>query len=514
MTDLSLSAFSNLHGWRAELLWFPDPQKPKARHETDGLLVTGQSADGVVRVVAMGPYREVHSQVHSQLALHHSDLPVTHWPGLCIAPGFIDLHTHYPQTDVIGSPAEGLLPWLEQYTFPHEKQFSDPAYALEVTRFFLDELMRHGVTTALCFATAHPESVDVFMAEAQKRRLRMITGKVLQDRHSPDGLRDSSAQQSLLETESLINRWHGVDRLGYAITPRFAPTSSEAQLRGAGSKPARESRAVFIKRGGGYECAVSGIFRTAKRNRRPRPVNPPSLNRTADNEVVPAPAMVGSAAIVLQAAAKFRSGKARHAAGDAHLDRSRIERAHCSIELAQLPGVLIYNRAVVVPAAGGDQENLTPLAQLPSRADQPSDHFGLVCESRIREHGRQRRLGGQCIFDQAGIVQGPRTDVRQAVLEIARSLPRQQLAQRGATCCRAVKRTGILNALHAGCRDLVLNCLIAGEHQAGACNRHRQGNLTVRVECPGREVSQPAQPAALRSAVRQARFPDRILIGM
>ena len=216
----------NMQGWRAGLLWFPDPQSPKARHETDGLLVTGQSTDGIVRVLAIGPFRE--------LAPRYTSLPVTHWPELCIAPGFVDLHTHYPQTDVIGSPADGLLPWLEHYTYPHEKQFADPAYALEVTSFFLDELMRHGVTTALCFATAHPASVDVFMAEAQKRRLRMITGKVLQDRHSPDGLRDTDTALSLHQTEDLIGRWHGVDRLGYAITPRFAPTSTDAQLYGAG----------------------------------------------------------------------------------------------------------------------------------------------------------------------------------------------------------------------------------------------------------------------------------------
>ena len=217
---------SHLKGWRAGLLWFPDPQNPLAQHETDGLLVTGQSTDGIVRVLAIGAYRDLASQ--------YPDLPITHWPGLCMAPGFVDLHTHYPQTDVIGSPADGLLPWLEHYTFPHEKQFSDSAYAHEVSAFFLDELMRHGVTTALCFATAHPESVDVFMAEAQKRHLRMITGKVLQDRHSPDGLRDTDTALSLRQTEALIARWHGVDRLGYAITPRFAPTSTPAQLHGAG----------------------------------------------------------------------------------------------------------------------------------------------------------------------------------------------------------------------------------------------------------------------------------------
>lgn len=221
-----LPSVSHLQGWRAGLLWFPDSQSPKARHEGDGLLVTAREADGIVRIQALGAYHD--------LAPQYPDLSVTHWSELCIAPGFVDLHIHYPQTDVIGSPADGLLPWLEHYTFPHEKQFADPVYAHEVTRFFLDELMRHGVTTALCFATAHPESVDAFMAEAQKRQLRMVTGKVLQDRHSPDGLRDTDTDLSLRQTEDLIRRWHGVDRLGYAITPRFAPTSTKAQLHGAG----------------------------------------------------------------------------------------------------------------------------------------------------------------------------------------------------------------------------------------------------------------------------------------
>ena len=215
-----------LHGWRAGLLWFPDPQQPQLRHEADGLLVTRTDADGVVRIAALGPW--------SELGPAWPGLAITHWPRLCLAPGFVDLHVHYPQTDVIASPAPGLLPWLERYTFVHEQRFGDGAYAREVADFFLQELLRNGVTTALCFATAHPESVDAFMAEAQKRQLRMIAGKVLQDRFSPDGLRDTDTPLSLQQTEDLIKRWHGVQRLGYAITPRFAPTSTPEQLHGAG----------------------------------------------------------------------------------------------------------------------------------------------------------------------------------------------------------------------------------------------------------------------------------------
>jgi guanine deaminase len=170
---------------------------------------------------------------HHDLAARFSHLTPTHWPDLLLAPGFVDMHIHYPQTDVIGSPAEGLLPWLTRYTFVEEARFAKPAHAQAVAEFFVAELLRNGVTTAMAFATSHPASVTALMQAAQARRMRLITGKVLQDRHSPDGVRDET-EQSLRDTEDLLCRWHGVDRLGYAITPRFAPTCPEAQLRGAG----------------------------------------------------------------------------------------------------------------------------------------------------------------------------------------------------------------------------------------------------------------------------------------
>ena len=217
-----------MQSWRASLLRFDDDGR--ALFERDGLLVVGANATGRAVVVAAGD--------HATLAPRFADLPCTHLPGRILAPGFVDTHIHCPQVDVIGSPADGLLPWLEHYTFPAEARFADPAHAADVARFFCDELLRHGVTTALTFCTSHPASVDALMAEAQARSLRLIAGKCLQDRHSPDGVRDQT-EQSLIDTESLIQRWHGVDRLGYAITPRFAPTSTEAQLRGAGELAAR-----------------------------------------------------------------------------------------------------------------------------------------------------------------------------------------------------------------------------------------------------------------------------------
>ena len=216
---------------RAALLHF-DPATGAPRHEADGLLVLGPGADLTApRVVrAIGSYRE--------LIARYPGIEVESLPGRLIAPGFVDLHLHYPQLDVIGSPADGLLPWLERYTFPQEARFADPQHAAGVAEFFLDELDRHGVTTALTFCTSHPQSVDALMTAALPRGLRLIAGKCLQDRHCPDGVRDAT-EASLLDTEALIARWHGVGRLGYAITPRFAPSCSDAQLRGAGELAAR-----------------------------------------------------------------------------------------------------------------------------------------------------------------------------------------------------------------------------------------------------------------------------------
>jgi guanine deaminase len=217
-----------MKAYRAAILRFADDRT--ALYEEDGLLVVGPNLLGQQTVQAVGPYRS--------LAAQYPGVPVEHLPGRILAPGFVDMHIHYPQTDIIGSPADGLLPWLENYTFPAEKRFAATDHAAEVAAFFIAELLRNGVTTALAFATSHPASVDALFAEAQKNSLRLITGKVLQDQNSPDGVRDDTVQ-SLVDTEALIQRWHGVDRLGYAITPRFVPTSSAAQLRGAGELAAQ-----------------------------------------------------------------------------------------------------------------------------------------------------------------------------------------------------------------------------------------------------------------------------------
>jgi guanine deaminase len=216
--------------YRAALLRFD--LEGRALYEEDGLLVVGPDAQGRQRVIDAGS--------HAAVAPRHPGVAVTDLPGRILAPGFIDMHIHFPQIDIIGAPSQGLLPWLENYTFPAESRFADAAYSADVAEVFLDELLRNGVTTALTFASSHPTSVTAFFERAQRRQLRMITGKVLQDRHSPDGVRDET-EQSLIDTETLIQRWHNVDRLGYAITPRFAPTSTDAQLRGAGALAAKYS---------------------------------------------------------------------------------------------------------------------------------------------------------------------------------------------------------------------------------------------------------------------------------
>jgi len=162
-----------------------------------------------------------------------------------ILPGLIDTHIHYPQTRVIASYGAQLLEWLQKYTFVEEQKLRDPAHAAIVARFFLDELFRQGTTTAMVYCTVHPESVDAFFAESEKRGARMIAGKVMMDRNAPEGLRDTP-QRGYDETKALIQRWRGKSRLDYAITPRFAPTSTDAQLEASGAL-ARENPEAYVQ---------------------------------------------------------------------------------------------------------------------------------------------------------------------------------------------------------------------------------------------------------------------------
>ena len=187
----------------------------------DGLLVTRAG-----HIDAIGPAHELMPNLSPDVEI------VSHNDSLLI-PGFIDAHIHYPQTDVVGSGGRQLLDWLEDYTFPTERRFSDPVYARQVADFFLDELVRNGTTTAMVFCTVHRASVDAFFEAAAARRMRMIAGKVLMDRNCPEYLRDTVATGER-DSRELLEKWHGRERLSYAITPRFAVTSSDAQLESAG----------------------------------------------------------------------------------------------------------------------------------------------------------------------------------------------------------------------------------------------------------------------------------------
>jgi guanine deaminase len=165
--------------------------------------------------------------------------------GKLVMPGLIDTHIHYPQTRVIASYGAQLLEWLQKYTFVEEQKLRDRAHADGVARFFLDEMFRQGTTTAMVYCTVHPQSVDAFFDESLRRGARMIAGKVMMDRNAPEGLTDNP-QRGYDESKALLARWSGRGRLDYAVTPRFAVTSTEAQLEASGAL-LREHPGVYMQ---------------------------------------------------------------------------------------------------------------------------------------------------------------------------------------------------------------------------------------------------------------------------
>lgn len=161
------------------------------------------------------------------------DVEIVTYQDALITAGFIDTHIHLPQTGMVGSYGEQLLDWLNTYVFPCERQFEDPEHSAQVADIFLKELLRNGTTTALVFGSRHKESVEALFSAAEKLNLRLIAGKVMMDRNAPDYLVDT-AESSYVDSKALIERWHGKGRLHYAVTPRFAPTSTPEQLTLAG----------------------------------------------------------------------------------------------------------------------------------------------------------------------------------------------------------------------------------------------------------------------------------------
>ncbi|WP_309664346.1 guanine deaminase [Tabrizicola sp.] len=151
-----------------------------------------------------------------------------------ISAGFVDAHVHYPQTAIIASWGKQLIDWLNTYTFPEEMRFADRSYADDIAGRYLDFVLARGTTTVCSYATIHPESVDAIFTAAQARGMRVYAGKTCMDRNAPEGLRDT-AQSAYDDSKRLLQKWHGVDRLSYVITPRFSPTSTPEQLAALGA---------------------------------------------------------------------------------------------------------------------------------------------------------------------------------------------------------------------------------------------------------------------------------------
>jgi guanine deaminase len=192
-------------------------------YESDTLILI---ENGII--TSAGPYNK-HKSVLAP------DLPVTTYGShFLILPGFIDTHVHYPQTQMIAAYGKQLIEWLQNYTFVAEQQFASGDHARAVASVFLRECLRAGTTTAAVYCTVHPVSVDAFFEEAERLNTRMIAGKVLMDRNAPSELLDTP-QQGYEESKTLIQKWHKRGRQLYGITPRFAPSSTPAQMEMTGA---------------------------------------------------------------------------------------------------------------------------------------------------------------------------------------------------------------------------------------------------------------------------------------
>jgi len=192
------------------------------RYIEDGIVLV---KDG--RIEAVGPTAEM-------MARAPAGTPLEHHPGALIVPGFIDPHIHYPQTQVIASYGAQLLEWLEKYTFVEEQKFADPEHAARNAEFFLDELARNGTTTVVAYCTANPISAEALFSAAHRRDAGMIAGNAVMNRNGPPGLL-ASAPAAIADSRDLIRRWHGTGRQRYAVTPRFAITSTDEQLAALGA---------------------------------------------------------------------------------------------------------------------------------------------------------------------------------------------------------------------------------------------------------------------------------------
>ncbi|HEY6124581.1 MAG TPA: guanine deaminase [Steroidobacteraceae bacterium] len=202
---------------------FLDGVESTMRYERDAIVAM---AGG--KITHFGPASEVRAQLPAGTVIRE------YGSDSLIMAGFIDCHVHYPQTQIVGAFGKQLIDWLNQYTFIAEQQFAVEEHARAVARVFLRECLRAGTTSAAVYCTVHPQSVDAFFEESGKLGMRMIAGKVLMDRHAPEALTDTP-QKGYDESRALIAKWHGKHRNLYAVTPRFAASSSPAQMEMAGA---------------------------------------------------------------------------------------------------------------------------------------------------------------------------------------------------------------------------------------------------------------------------------------
>lgn len=226
--EMNLQSKNNIHAIRSAAINFiADPflvgSDSAIEYISDALIVIENG-----KIKSFGSYDQLKSTLSA-------DVKIKTYKDSLLLPGFVDTHIHYPQTQIIGAYGSQLIDWLNNYTFIAEQQFKDFEYAKAVAKFFLEECLKAGTTTVMTYCTVHPESVDAFFEAATEKNMRVIAGKVLMDRFAPAALLDQSVQAGYDQSLALINKWHESGRLSYAITPRFAPTSTPLQLEAAGA---------------------------------------------------------------------------------------------------------------------------------------------------------------------------------------------------------------------------------------------------------------------------------------
>ncbi len=223
-------------------------------HHQKGAIVTGD--DG--RIAWSGP--------RANLPDIHRGLPTDDYGTMLVMPGLIDPHIHFPQYRMLAAPGKDLLDWLHRFTFPEEARYADQIYAEAAADIFLTRLFQHGTTSALAFCSVHKTCAEALFAAAQRRNMALITGKTMMDRNAIPAVQDD-AETGARESEELYRDWHGKGRLRYAVTPRFAVTSSEAQLKVSGELLAALPGALMqthISESPGEIAMVRQLFPNAK----------------------------------------------------------------------------------------------------------------------------------------------------------------------------------------------------------------------------------------------------------